>query len=201
MRTLVVGLYPPPASEEARGTMAMVRYLAKQDHDVEVMAQPYSAAQHRARIDGPAGAWAMYRQRRRYDEIYVMIEAVLRYPAGRFGRYTRIIDTSMWATALRRTPNACLVVNEPGAIPGSVGGRTGRMLWEAAPRLLVPNEYTGRMLVEQGGAPADRVQVAEVVSEYETGRWNTGWSGVTDQIDAVALIRRRAAEDRRADEG
>jgi hypothetical protein len=65
----------------------------------------------------------------------------------------------------------------------------------------VPNEYTGRMLVEQGGAPAERVQVAEVVSEYEPGRWNTGWSGVTDQIDAVAMIRRRAAEDRRADEG
>ena len=48
---------------------------------------------------------------------------------------------------------------------------------------------------------ANQSKVAEVVSEYEPGRWNTGWSGVTDQIDAVALIRRRAAEDRRADEG
>ena len=40
MRALVVGLYPPPASEEARGTMAMVRYLTKHDHEVEVLAQP-----------------------------------------------------------------------------------------------------------------------------------------------------------------
>ena len=200
MRALVVGLYPPPACEEARGTMAMVRYLAKQDHDVEVMGQAYSAAQLRARIDGPSGAWELYRQRRKYDEIYVMIEAVLRFPVGKFGRYTRIIDTGVWAAVLKRTQNACLVVNEPAQIPGSVGGRTGRMLWQAAPRMLVPNEYTGRMLVEQGGAPAERVQVAEVGADFTPARWNSGWAGVTDQRDAVATIRRRAADDRRADE-
>jgi hypothetical protein len=74
------------------------------------------------------------------------------------------------------------------------------MLWQAAPRMLVPNEYTGRMLVEQGGAPAERVQVAEVGADFTPARWNSGWAGVTDQRDAIATIRRRAADDRRADE-
>jgi hypothetical protein len=200
MRALVVGLYPPPASDEARGTMAVVRHLARHEHDVEVMGPPYSAAQHRARIDGPNGAWTLYRCRRRYDEIYVMVEAVLRFPVGTFGRYTRIVDTGVWATVLRRTPNACLVVNEPAQIPGSVGGRTGRMLWQAAPRLLVPNEHAGRMLVEQGGAPAERVEVATLGAAHVPARWDTGWAGITDQREAAAAIRRRAAADRRADE-
>jgi hypothetical protein len=197
VRALVVGTYPPPATTNARSTMALVRQLTRDGRDVEVLGPPHSAAARRARIDGPAGALELWRNHRRYDEVYVMIDAALRHPVGRLARFTRILDCAVWALALRFAKNTCVVVRDPGGIPGSVGGRTGRLLWQHAPQLLVPNDYSAQMLIDLGGAPADRVRVAATPTEVEPDRWNRGWADVTDQASATAAIQRRAAQDRR----
>ena len=149
MRTLVVGIYPPPASAQARGTMALVRDLAENGHDVDVLAQQHAASLLRSRVDGPVGAWNLWRHRRGYDETFVMVDAVLRYPAGRLYRLTRVIDCAAWGLVLRLLRRVALVVRDPGLIPGSVGGRTGRMLWKNASRILVATDYSAQMLVDK----------------------------------------------------
>ena len=98
---------------------------------------------------------------------------------------------------LKFVRNACVVVGDPDAIPGSIGGRTGRLFWQNAAHMLVPNDYVAKLLIEQGGAPADRVRVAPHAVEVQPDSWNRGWAEVTDQASATAAIQRRAAHDRR----
>jgi hypothetical protein len=177
--------------------MALVRELARGGRDVEVLGQPHSAAQHRARIDGPAGATELWKRHRNYDEVYVVIDGLLRHPAGRLSRITRIVDCAIWGYALKYAKNATLVVRDPGTIPGSVGGRSGRLLWEHAARILVPNDYSANMLIDLGGAPRDRVTISEQPTEVEPDRWNRDWTDVSDQASVASEIQRRAAQDRR----
>ena len=52
-----------------------------------------------------------------------------------------------------------LVVPDTDVVPRSVGGRSGRFLWTAADHLLVTSERGRRRLVDEGGAPEDRVEL------------------------------------------
>jgi hypothetical protein len=197
VRTLVVGRYPPPSSSDARGTMTLVRELARAGAEVSVLAQPFSAATRRARIDGPSGAFRVWRLRNRYDEVYVVAEAVLRHPTGHIARLTRIVDCAIWAAVLRRSSRVHIVLLDADNVPGSVGGRTGRLLWRAASRVIVADDHTKQRLVEQGGADASRIDVRDQRATT-VPRQDDDWSAAKDAQTASALIRKRAARDRRA---
>jgi len=196
VRVLVIGQYPPPLTAEARRTMAAVRGLAASGARVEVLAQFRSAAQHRGHIDGPRGAWTVWRRAHSYDAVFVLVDSMLRRPIGRLARLTRLVDCLVWALVLRASPRVRLVVADVDAIPGSIGGRTGALLWNSADRIIVTKEYAKQSLVD-AGALAERIEITEPHAE-PPGRWREGWQTASDQAHAMDLIHKRAAHDRRA---
>ena len=200
MRVLVVGRYPPPSSPSARETMKAVREAAASERDVEVLSTPGSAAHHRGRLTGPGGAVDAWRRSRGFDAVVVLVTAdtPLRIRGGgRRGRLHRLADCLAWGVALRRMPSPTLVVPDPDVIPGSIGGRTGRFLWRGGERVVVPSEYAAQRLVTDGGCDSERIEVRRQ-PQAAVSRWDTGWEAATDQPTAEELIKRRAADARRA---
>jgi hypothetical protein len=200
VRILVVGRYPPPSSPAARETMRAVREAAASADDVEVLSTPGSAAHHHGRLTGPGGAIDAWRRSRGFDRVVVLVTADAPLgirPGGRRGRLHRLADCVAWGVALRRMPSSTLVVPDPDVIPGSIGGRTGRFLWSGARRIVVASEYAAQRLVRDGGCNSERVEVRRRPQPV-VSRWDTGWDAATDQPSAEELIRRRAADARRA---
>ena len=199
MRVLVVGSYPPPAHGEANRTVATVHRLGAQGDDVDVLSARGSAAQFRGAINGPIGALLVWWRGRHYDAVVVQIEsgAPLRISDGRRARIDRAVDCLAWGLALRAVRSVTLVVPDTAVVPRSVGGRTGRFLWTAADHLLVTSERGRRRLVNEGGAPEDRVELP-AVADTPVRRADDNWSDVTDAADVMERVQRRAAEDRRA---
>jgi len=199
VRVLVVGSYPPPAHAEANRTVATVHRLGAHGDDVEVLSNRGSAAQFRGPIAGPAGALAMWWRGRRYDAVVVQIEsgAPLRVSHGRRARLDRVVDCLAWGVALRAVRSATMIVTDPDVVPRSVGGRSGRFLWTAAERLVVGNERARRRLIDEGGAPDDRVELTAAPAAPRRTT-HDGWDDVADATAVMERVRRRAAEDRRA---
>jgi hypothetical protein len=199
VRVLVVGSYPPPAHGEANRTVATVHRLGAHGDDVEVLSSHGSAAQFRGPIAGPAGALVMWWRGRRCDAVVVQIEsgAPLRVSHGRRARFDRVVDCLAWGVALRAVHSATMIVTDPDVVPRSVGGRSGRFLWTAAERLVVANERARRRLIDDGGAPDDRVELAPAPAAPLRAT-DDGWDDVTDAAAVMERVRRRAAEDRRA---
>ena len=199
MRVLVVGSYPPPAHGESHRTVATVHRLGARGDDVDVLSRRGSAAQLRGPIAGPSGALLVWWRGRHYDAVVVQIEsgAPLRISDGRRARIDRAVDCLAWGLALRAVRSVTLVVPDTDVVPRSVGGRTGRFLWTAADHLLVTSERGRRRLVNEGGAPEDRVELP-AVADTPVRRADDNWSDVTDAADVMERVQRRAAEDRRA---
>lgn len=199
MRVLVVGSYPPPARKAARRTVATVHRLGAAGDEVDVLSSRGSAARLRGPITGPLGAWQTWWLGRRYDAVVVQVEdgAPLRVSQGRRARIDRVVDCFAWGLALRRLRDVTLVVPEIDLVHRSIGGRTGRFLWTAADRLLVTNAHDRRRLVEEGGAPERRVELAAATPGVER-RSDDRWDGLTSATDVMEQVRRRAAEDRQA---
>ena len=199
MRVLVVGSYPPPAHGEANRTVATVHRLGAQGDDVDVLSRRGSAAQLRGPITGPTGAFLTWWRGRGYDSVVLHVEsgAPLRVTHGRRARIDRAVDCLSWGLALRAVRSVTMVVPDTDVIPRSVGGRTGRFLWTAADHLLVTNERGRRRLVDEGGAPEDRIELP-ALTETPSRRPDDGWDDVVDAADVMERVQRRAAEDRRA---
>jgi hypothetical protein len=199
VRVLVVGSYPPPAHGEANRTVATVHRLGAQGDDVDVCSRRGSAAQFRGPIAGPLGALLVWWRGRHYDAVVVQIEsgAPLRVSHGRRARIDRLVDCLCWGVALRAVRSVTMVVPDTDVVPRSVGGRSGQFLWTAADHLLVTSERGRRRLVDEGGAPEDRVELPPVTAA-PSRRADDGWADVTDAADVMERVQRRAAEDRRA---
>ncbi len=199
MRVLVVGSYPPPAHGESHRTVATVHRLGAQGDDVEVLSRRGSASQLRGSISGPAGAFLTWWHGRRYDAVVVQVEsgAPLRLSHGRRARIDRVVDCLCWGLALRAVRDVTLVVPDTDVVPRSVGGRSGRFLWTAADHLLVASERGRRRLVDEGGAPEERVELPEIAERAHRPS-DSGWADVTDAAAVMERVQQRAAEDRRA---
>jgi hypothetical protein len=199
VRVLVVGSYPPPAHGEANRTVATVHRLGAHGDDVEVLSRPGSAAQFRGPIVGPAGALTVWWRGRGYDAVVVQVEssAPLRVSHGRRARFDRVVDCLAWGLALRAVRSATMVVADTDVVPRSVGGRSGRFLWTAADRLVVGDERGRRRLIDEGGAPDERVELAAAAAT-PTRSTDDRWDDVTDVAAVMERVQRRAAEDRRA---
>ena len=198
MRVLVVGSYPPPAHGESHRTVATVHRLGAQGDDVDVLSRRGSAAQLRGPIAGPAGALLTWWRGRHYDAVVVQVEsgAPLRLSDGRRARIDRVVDCLSWGLAMRAVKDVTFVVADTDVVPRSVGGRTGRFLWTAADHLLVASERGRRRLVDEGGAPEERVELPELAAMPSSTQ--DSWSEVSDAAEVMQLVHRRAAQDRRA---
>jgi hypothetical protein len=179
--------------------VATVHRLGAQGDDVDVLSRRGSAAQRRGPINGPFGALLTWWLGRRYDAVVLQIESggPLRVSHGRRARVDRLVDCLSWGLALRAVHTVTMVVPDTDVIPRSVGGRSGRFLWTAADHLLVTNERGRRRLVDEGGAPEERVELPPVVPA-PARRADNDWAGVTDAADVMDRVHRRATEDRRA---
>lgn len=199
MRALVVGSYPPPARRDAYRTLETVHRLGARGDTVDVLSTPGSASQLEGPIVGPRGAWLTLRRGRKYDAVFVQVErnTPLRIVHGRSGRLARVVDCLAWGIALRGLPDATLVVPDVNVVHRALGGRTGRFLWTGANRLFVASDYGRRRLIDEGGVPESRVELAAPVPEIERHR-NDEWNGFKDAPSIMAEVRRRAAADRRA---
>jgi hypothetical protein len=199
VRVLVVGSYPPPATGEAHRTVATVHRLGAQGDHVDVLSRRGSAAQARGRITGPLGALHTWWRGRGYDAVVVQVESgtPLRVSHSRRARIDRLVDCFTWGVAIRLLREVTLVVPDTDVVPRSVGGRTGRFLWTAPDHIIVASERGRRRLVDEGGAPAHRVELP-AAAPGAARRPDESWDGVTDTNDAMERIRSRAAADRRA---
>lgn len=194
MRVLVVGPYPLPATRETGATMATVRRLAEEGASVEVMSWSGTAAHHHGRLVGPRGALQVWR-RRGHDCLVVHVASVspLRPGSSRWGR---MLDCLAWGLLLRRSPRATLVVEDPDAVPGYIGGRSARFLWASAREVIVGGEGARQRFEQAGCAPSQLgVATRETVVAQQ---WNAGWGDIGDRDTAMDHIRRRAADDRLA---
>jgi len=199
VRTLVVGSYPPPAQRDAYRTLETVHRLGARGDAVDVLSSPGSASELEGAIVGPRGAWSVLRRGRAYDAVYVQVEPnmPLRTVHGRRARVARLVDCLAWGIALRLVRDATLVVPDPNVVHRALGGRTGRFLWSGADRVFVASEYGRRRLIEEGGVPDARIELAGPVPGVE--RHDDGdWSGLTDAAAVMAEVHRRASADRRA---
>ena len=199
MRILVIGSYPPPAGAESQQTVETVHRLGAEGNEVHVLSTPGSAAEVLGPVAGPVGALEALRVGRRYDAVVVQVESAspLRMVHRRGARIDRAVDCFMWGLVLRRLRHTTLVVPDPDAVHRSLGGRTGRFLWNAADLVIVTSEYGRRRLVEEGGASATRVAILAVAPR--SGRPDRDdWNGVRGAPAIMTQIRRRAADDRRA---
>lgn len=199
MRALVVGSYPPPAQRDAYRTIETVHRLGADGNDVDVLSTAGSASELEGTIVGPRGAWHTLRRGRRYDAVYVQVEPELplRTVHGRSARFARVFDCLAWGVALRLLRESTLVVPDPNVVHRALGGRTGRFLWSGADRVFVASEYGRRRLIDEGGVPESKIELAGPVPGIE--RHDDGdWTGLTDAAAITAEIRRRAAADRRA---
>jgi hypothetical protein len=199
VRLLVVGAYPPPSGAEERQTMATVRRLANDGDEIEVLAQAGSAAHHLGAITGTAGAFDAWRRARAYDGVVLQVgtRVPLRTFPGIRGRVARLLDCLAWGLVLRASKGSRIVAPDLDAIPGSIGGRTGRFLWSSAARVVVASELGKQRLIAAACCPPERI---DVVSTHggPHARWDKGWERVTDQATAEELIVERATRDRRA---
>ena len=150
-------------------------------------------------IAGPVGALLVWWRGRGYDAVVVQIEsgAPLRLSHGRRARVDRVLDCLSWGLALRAVRSVTMVVPDTDVVPRSVGGRSGRFLWTAADHLLVANERGRRRLVDEGGAPEERVELPAVTATPSRTA-GEGWTDVSDATAVMERVQRRAAEDRRA---
>jgi hypothetical protein len=197
MPALVVGPYPWPTTPEARETMACARRAARTD-EVVVLSTAGSVAPLHGRLSGVRGAANLVRRGRHYDRVIVVATGHGPVHAtGRLPRAARVIDALAWGTAFRLLGRVTVVVEEPGRIPGSVGGRTGRYLWTGAAQIEVATGLVRDYFVGAGACPAERIVVREQPPAADES-WGDGWEAAIDLESAVALINRRARRAREA---
>jgi hypothetical protein len=210
VRTLVVGSYPPTPGPESAATLASVREALRAGSDVRVLSPEAGAAHEHDVLSGLAGAWSLLRRAPRFDSLVLHIEPGLPLRSGT-GRIGRIAQCAAIGLALGRYRDVTVYLDDPLAIPGSVGGRTGQMLWRNVHHVVVRDELDRTFMHEMVGVPLDRITTrAKPASDAEgfTGpprlvalgqlgepRWR---AELLSAADAMAEVRARAAAKRAA---
>ena len=191
-RVLVVGHYPPWPEPGAAATLAVVRRLLDEGHDVEVLSDRPSAAHDSADLRGVAGGLALARRARSFDAVVVLLEPDLFGPPD-VGRLRRAGARVALAAALRRWPVSVVAV-DLSRYYSNVAARPSRMVWQAAGEVWVPAEHDRRTLTATGAVTADRVVVQDLSDATPTRRDEDAWalSDAISRDSVLAEIRSRA---------
>lgn len=192
MRVLLAGPYPPEPSLEAAATLNQARRLVAEGHDVEVVSPTPGAAHRYARLTGPQGAWWLLRHRPGFDALVLSVGPTMPLRGG-VGRLSRLLDCLALAVALRVWPRVSFEGSGLRGVPGSIGGRSGQLLWRRADEVVVPSEEDRAWLHANTAIPLDRITVADLAGSPGEGlarRWPEA-RGITRQA-VMAEVRTRS---------
>jgi hypothetical protein len=200
----------PEPGPETQATLASVREELAAGHDVRVLSPLPGAAHEHDHLVGVLGAWALLRRARRYDGVVLHVEPGLPLRVGS-GRLRRVVECAALSVALSRFDAVTVHFADIAAVPGSVGGRTGRLLWRSVTRAVVRDEADRWIVHEHGGVPLERIEARSrpavepdelpltprlvAVAEPGPPRWH---DAPLTADEAMAEIRMRAAARRAA---
>lgn len=212
MRVLVVGAYPPYPGRSAQVTRDEVRALLLDGHDVHVLSPRPSAAHTHAALVGVRGAFALARRSRRFDKVIVRLGPglFLRRDTRHLARVRRLVDVALLGGALRLWRHGTLQIDDLSCVPGSVGGRSGLLLWTSVDEVVVADEVAKRAVHGGSGLPVERIVVRPLPPAVDIDPLATGpadvtpgspppeWSvaAETPWADVLSQVRERAAAER-----
>lgn len=159
MRVLVAGPYPPSADVAAPATVAAVRRLLAEGHEVTVVSPLPSAAEEVAPLAGWQGAAWLGRAARRYDALHLVVSAGILFRP-ELHRVRRVADGGLMALALRAWRRTSVDLGDLSEVPGGGGGTSGRLVWQAVGTVLVSAESVRNHVVKVLGVAAGKVVVS-----------------------------------------
>ena len=199
MKVLVLGSLPPPVRPRSQSLRAEVVALLADGNTVEVVSPDPVATAHRylsaSGLPGCAQLWTMVSG---FDSMVVQLQPGLpvRPKAGPLERALSLVAFSL---VMSRGRHVVLRLESPEDLPGGPGGRWAARLWRKAERVVVKDEDQRASFRQALGKRAEHIDVVVLGSdaaEDDDGGW--GEAGDASIEDVLALVRKRAARERRA---
>ncbi len=196
---LVVGTTPPGGGAFASALAARAVERRESGDEVVILSPDAGSAAHRTgRLDGFFLAARLAWLARRFDAVELRIEDGMpcRSTSNRLARGAYLLALG---AALGRYGEVTVRPDTPIPIPGGLGGRATRRMWAKASRIVVWNDADEEMMLRTPGVTTGAVEIADrqpLAPERERS-WPTATA--TDlRSEAMAVVRERAARDRRA---
>ncbi len=155
--------YPPARDGIAAYAVQAVARLRAEGHDVEVLSPGPSAAHHHLDLIGPRGPLALAKRVRAYDKVILQFHPDLFYPQPFADRPWAATSYGL-AAVFRLARDIDIVVHETDYARGRMEGmlaRAVRLMWGAAPSIVVHTEAERQSFHEAFGVPLERIRVAE----------------------------------------
>jgi|ACXJ01.1.fsa_nt_gi hypothetical protein len=193
-RVLVAGSYPPPFNDLSRSTLSIASRALREGAIVEVLSPSLRSAAHlRQRLDSWRGCVALWKLASKHEVLLLHLEE--RLPLGAKERLPHFLESFLLAIALRRWNDVLIQLDSPDAMPGGLGGRSGRMIWNSARMVVVLDANIRATLIGSVKLPDEKVHLLPVRTRYERYVSDEDLS-VRDQESAIALIKARAELER-----
>lgn len=191
MTTLVYGPYPPTPGAPSAATLALVRSLVSEGHQVVVISPTPSAAHHHLDVGGATGAASLLRMTGDITRAIVRLDAT-GLQAGADGPRLRLARAVL-GRALRRIPEVELHLDR---VPSNPNPRWVTAVVGAADTVVVESEDERRALVAAGQPDATIRLAAQVApTARQRGPALPPWTGTT-RATLQRDVRRRAAAAR-----
>ncbi|HVC25127.1 MAG TPA: hypothetical protein VND23_05165 [Acidimicrobiales bacterium] len=200
MKVLVVGTLPPPGGPSAKRLANLAAALVADGHVVETLSpDPRSASHSYLPLAGPMLAARVALRARRFDAIVLNLEPGLPL-ASAAGRLTRAVTLASLGEAMRGYTQVTIRLPNPIPIPGGVGGRASRALWERATSVVLEHPDDLDRMLAAPGISVERI-VVDVPGTSGTASDEPSWRKLTGSEanlrEAVqTVVRARAARDR-----
>jgi hypothetical protein len=199
MRVLVIGSLPPPERPRSEALRAEVTGLLADGHAVEVVAPDPVATAHRyLALTGLPGCLQLLWMISGFDSVIVQLQPGLPVRS-RAGRFERVVSLFAFSLVVRRGHEVVLRLQSLADLPGGVGGAAAFRLWRRADRIVIGSDDELALFAEAVGKKAARLEVtASRVREGDDDA--EGWGDAAEPFveDVLALVRKRAALERRA---
>jgi len=198
VRILVLGSLPPPERARSLALRTEVAQLLAEGHTVEVVSPyPVATAHRYLGATGLPGCLQLWTIVAGFDSVVVQLQPGLPVRA-KAGHLERALSLMAFSLALARGRHVVIRLESPDDLPGGARGSAANRFWQRAERIVVNNEDQRAAFVAEIGKRAERLNV--VVSrcekvDDEEGGWGDGSDASIE--DVLALVRRRAARERR----
>jgi len=133
-----------------------------------------------------------------FDSVVVQLQPGLPVRA-KAGHLDRALSLMAFSLVLARGRHVVIRLESPDDLPGGAGGRAAGRLWRRAERIEVNDEDQRAAFMAEIGKKAERLNVVASCSKTaddEEGGWGYGPDASIE--DVLALVRKRAARERRA---
>jgi hypothetical protein len=199
MKVLVVGSLPPPERPRSERLRAAVAGLLAEGHTIEVVAvDPIATAHRYLAAGGVPACLQLLTIMPRFDAVVVQLQPGLPVRAKARG-FERALSLGVFALALGRGGEVELRLDSLDDFPGGPGGPAAGRIWRRAGRIVLGDEeQLARFLAALGrrGESLALSSSPEIVRADDDGGWGEGADASVE--DVLALVRKRAARERRA---